>query len=88
MAYRGPERRTEPCPVAFDCPQEEKDLLHRGGSEHKVAVVAVASAFYHGEIVALLGGDVAEAWTSAHDIDDDAGQFRSGQVGHALLILG
>ncbi len=24
MAYRGPERRSEPCPVAFDCPQEEK----------------------------------------------------------------
>ena len=24
MAYRGPERRTEPCPVAFDCPMEEK----------------------------------------------------------------
>ena len=24
MAYRGPERRTEPCPVAFDCPLEGK----------------------------------------------------------------
>ena len=24
MAYRGPERRSEPCSLAFDCPQEEK----------------------------------------------------------------
>ena len=24
MAYRGPERRSEPCSLAFDCPQKEK----------------------------------------------------------------
>ena len=60
-------------------------LLHGSGSQHEVAVVAVASAFHHGEVVALFGGDVAEARTSAHHVDDDAGQFGARKIGDAFL---
>jgi hypothetical protein len=37
------------------------------------------------EVVALLGRDVAQARTAAHDVDDDARQFRARQIGNAFL---
>ena len=60
-------------------------LLYGRGRKYKIAVTAVASAFDHGKVIALLGGDVAEAGASAHDIDDDAGQFGAGTIGDAFL---
>ena len=36
-----------------------RSLLHRGRCQHDVAVVAVAAALHHGEIIALLGRDIA-----------------------------
>ena len=60
-------------------------LLHRGGRQHEVAIVAVASALHHGEVVALLGSDVAQARAAAHHVDDHAGQFRAGEVRDAFL---
>ena len=45
----------------------------------------MASAFDHGEIVALLGCDVAEARAAADDIDDDAGELGAGTVGNTFL---
>ena len=53
--------------------------------QHEGAVVAVAAAFDDLVVVALLGGDVAEAGTGAHDVGDDAGEFRAGQVAEAFL---
>ena len=60
-------------------------LLHRGRSQHEVAIVAMASALDHGEVVALLGSDVAQAGTAAHHVDDDAGQFGARKIGDAFL---
>ena len=60
-------------------------LLYRGRRQHDIAVVAVAAAFHHGEIVALFRPDVAEARSAAHYIDDHAGQFGAGEVGNAFL---
>src|SRR6202008_4205499 len=47
-------------------------LLHGGGRENEIAIVAVASALDYSEIVALLRTDVAEARASADDVDDHA----------------
>jgi hypothetical protein len=37
------------------------------------------------KVVALLGSDVAQAGTAAHDVDDHARQFRAGQIRNAFL---
>ena len=46
--------------------------------------VAVAEAAAGELDVRLLGGDVAEAGTAAHHVDEDAGQLGADHVGDAL----
>ena len=60
-------------------------LLHGGGSEDEIVVVPMASPLHHGEIVALLRGDVAEARAAAHYIDDHAWKFGACNIGDAFL---
>ena len=60
-------------------------LLHGIGREDQGAVVAVAAALDDLEVVALLGSDVAEPGSAAHDVGDDAGQFGSGEIADAFL---
>src|SRR5690242_20993766 len=45
-------------------------LLHGRRSQHDIAVVAMASALDHGEVIALLRRDVAESRTAANHIED------------------
>ena len=60
-------------------------LLHGSRRHDEVAVIAMAPAFDHREVIALLGRDVSQAGSAAHHVDDDAGQLRTGKVGDALL---
>ena len=60
-------------------------FLNGIGRDDQRAVVAVAAAFDHLDVVALFGRDVAETGTAAHDVGDDAGEFGSGQVAEAFL---
>ena len=55
-------------------------LLHGRWREHDVAVVAVSPAFHYGEVVALLGSDIAQARAAAHYIDNHARQLRPSQI--------
>ena len=55
------------------------------GREDQSAVVAVAAALDHLVIVALLGGDVAEARSAARDVGDDAGQLGASHVADTFL---
>ena len=48
-------------------------------------IIAVASAFDGLEIITLRWGDITQAGASAHNVDDDAGQFRGGEVAYAFL---
>ena len=52
---------------------EIRHFLHRRRSHHQVAIVSVATALDHSEIVTLFGSDVAQAGTTAHDVHDYAG---------------
>ena len=60
-------------------------LLHGVGREHQRAIAAVSAALHHLVIIALLGRDVAQAGSAAHDVRDHAGQFRTGDIADALL---
>jgi hypothetical protein len=60
-------------------------FLHGGGRQHQHAVIAVAAAFDHLVVVALLGRDVAQPGAAARDVGHHAGQFRPGQVAEAFL---
>ena len=60
-------------------------FLHRGGRQHQDAVVAVAAALDDLVVIALLGRDVSQPRTGAHDVRDHARQLRSGDVANTLL---
>ena len=62
-----------------------RHLLHGVRRQHDGAVVAVAAALHHLVVVALLGGNVAQAGPAARNVGDDAGQFRAGHVADAFL---
>ena len=64
---------------------EVRHLLHGRGGDDEIAIIAVASAFDHGKVVALLGSDIAQTGTSTHDVDNDTGQFRTREIGDAFL---
>jgi hypothetical protein len=65
-----------------------RHLPHGRRSDDKIAIVAVASAFDHGEVVALLGRDVAQSRSDAHDVYDHAGQFGSRKIKRCLPASG
>jgi len=67
----------------FAC--EVEHFLNAAGGKYGDTVVSMAAAFCGGEVVALFGGDVAQARACAHDVDDDGGQAGSGEVGYTLL---
>src|SRR6185369_1557336 len=64
---------------------ERIHLLHRCWREHDVAIAAVSTTFDHGEVIALLGRDVAESGTAANHVDDHCGKLGTGDIGHSLL---
>ena len=65
---------------------EVAHLLDASRCQNDVVVAAVPSSFAGLIVVRLLRPDVAKARSRPADIDNDAGQLCSGDVGYALLL--
>jgi hypothetical protein len=63
-------------------------LLDGVGREDERAVAPVAAAFDDLDVIGLFRCDVAESGTAAHDVGDDAGKFRAGEIADAFLHEG
>jgi hypothetical protein len=60
-------------------------FLDTVGRQNDVAIITMTTSLYHLEVVPLFRTDIAETGASPHDVHNDAGEFRSGQVRYALL---
>ena len=65
--------------------QQIHRFLDRGRRQHDGMVIAMPAALADLVVIALRGGDVAQARPAAHHVDQHHRYFRAGDIGQALL---